>query len=93
MCACRDVIDISIGHMRDRNCLLFAFASVAFGALLFVWCLPTDHVAAAFAMVAIFGTVGVTAVAKYFAEEYLAVGDDLIVDICKCASHCPRPDL
>ena len=45
---CRDVIDISIGHMWDRRTLLFAFVSIAFGCLLFVWCLIADKIAAAF---------------------------------------------
>ena len=82
---CRDVIDISIGHMRDRKCLLFALLCIAFGSLLFTWCVATRHLAAAFTMLGIFGTIGVSAIGKYLAEELLTEGDDLIVDVCKCA--------
>lgn len=82
----RNVIDISIGHVGDRWILPFAFASVAFGSLLFVWCLVAGHQAAAFTMLGTFWSIGGLCLGRYLAEEYLTEGDDLIVDVCKCDS-------
>jgi hypothetical protein len=82
----RDVVDISIGHVGDQWILPFAFTSVAFGSLLFVWSLVAGHHAAAFTMLGIFWSIGGLCLGRYLAEEYLTEGDDLIIDVCKCDS-------
>jgi hypothetical protein len=80
----RDVIDISIGHCRDRRSLLFAVGCLAFGALLGVLCLVSGLLAIGIIMFAMFWSITLGVVAKYLAEEYLSEGDDLIIDVCKC---------
>lgn len=84
----RDVVDVSIGHAWSHHALLFAFISVAFGSFLFVWCLVQDKVAAAFTMMGVFGIVGVAVLAQCLASDWLARGEDVIIDVCKCAPRC-----
>ena len=86
----RDVIDISIGHATDRNTLLLSFASLAFGALLFIWALTSGTTLAAWVMLATFWGVAALLMGRQLCREFLSEGDDLIIDVCKCASAATR---
>lgn len=78
-------MDISIGHCRDRRALAFAMLCLAFGAILGVICLTSGQLAAGITMLSVFWSIALCFVVTYLAEEYLSEGDDLIVDVCKCA--------
>jgi len=81
------VVDISIGHCRDRKALAFAMLCLTFGSILGVICLVSGQIAAGITMLSIFWAIALGSVVSYLAEEYLSEGDDLIVDVCKCAPN------
>lgn len=58
---------------------------LAFGALLGVVCLVSGIIVVGIIMIVIFWSIAAGVLMKYFAEEYLSEGDDLIIDVCKCA--------
>ena len=78
-------MDISIGHVRDRNAAMTSFFALSFGALLFVWSLISGHPRTAWSMLCIFWIIAGLCIGRYLCAEYLSEGDDLIVDVCKCA--------